>query len=240
MPDRFELALKIACLLLAALVLYEFSRLVARWNPLARTTVPALPTLSGRTNVEAIGKATNPPLAQMPKQAQAASNAVTWQKPGKSETNAVTSQRPATLASNPAPAKVAEGSMPMPFPFPPPMMMMGMKAPELPPATQARVDRIAQSEILAPFIRPLPMALLGIAGDSAFLRAPTGQSGVIKVGGEVGGIKLVRIGTNRVLIEQDGQQKELTVFSGYGGESLLPTPTQPLKAETSREGAGPK
>ena len=33
--------------------------------------------------------------------------------------------------------------------------------------------------------------------------------------------KLLRIGINRVLIEQDGQQKELTIFSGYGSESLL-------------------
>ena len=129
----------------------------------------------------------------------------------------------------------------MPSPFPPPMMgMMGMTGPDLPPAIQTRVDRIAQSEILAPFIRPLPMALLGIAGDSAFLRAPNGQAGVIKEGGEVGGIKLVRIGINRVLIEQDGEQKELTVFSGYGGESLLPKPTQSLKAETPGEAAGSK
>src|SRR6266508_642724 len=122
MPERFELALKIACVALAALLLYEFSRLVSRWNPLARAHVPTLPTLS--TNRDAGGKTTNSPVAQMPKPAQA---------------------------------------------------------------------------------------------------------GVIKEGGEVGGIKLVRIGTNRVLIEQDGQQKELTVFSGYGGESLLPKPTAPLK-----------
>jgi hypothetical protein len=28
-----------------------------------------------------------------------------------------------------------------------------------------------------------------------------------------------------VLIEQGGQKKELTIFSGYGGDSLLPTNT---------------
>ncbi len=236
MPERFELALKIACVALAALLLYEFSRLVSRWNPLARAHVPTLPTLS--TNRDAGGKTTNSPVAQMPKPAQAETNPVSSQKTGKSETNAV-SQKPAAPATNPAPAKIAEGRMPMPSPFPPPMMMgmgmMGMKPPDLPPAIQTRVDRIAQSEIVAPFIRPLPLALLGIAGDSAFVRAPNGQAGVIKEGGEVGGIKLVRIGTNRVLIEQDGQQKELTVFSGYGGESLLPKPTAPLKADTSGE-----
>jgi hypothetical protein len=38
----------------------------------------------------------------------------------------------------------------------------------------------------------------------------------------VGGLKLVRIGVNRVLVEQGGQTNELSIFSGYGSESLLP------------------
>ena len=58
----------------------------------------------------------------------------------------------------------------------------------------------------------MPMALLGIADDDAFLRGPDGQTGMVKEGGELGGIKLLRIGINRVLIEQDGEKKELTVF----------------------------
>jgi hypothetical protein len=41
-------------------------------------------------------------------------------------------------------------------------------------------------------------------------------------GGEMGGLKMLRIGTNRVLVEHEGQQKELTIFSGFGSESLLP------------------
>ncbi len=97
-----------------------------------------------------------------------------------------------------------------------------MRGPPLPPAMQARVDRIIDSEILAPVIRPLPMALLGIAGKDVFLRAPNGQTGLVKEGGELGGVKLLRIGINRVLVEQDGQKKELTIFSGFGSESLLP------------------
>ena len=92
----------------------------------------------------------------------------------------------------------------------------------LPPAVQARVERITQSEILGPVIRPLPMALLGIAGPDAFLRAPNGQTGLLREGEQLGGIKLLRIGTNRVLIEHEQQQKELTLFAGFGGESLLP------------------
>jgi len=110
-------------------------------------------------------------------------------------------------------------------------MMMGpgmpgrTPAPPLPAALQARVDLIVQKEILAPVIRPLPMALLGIVGDTAFLRAANGQTGLVKEGGEVGGLKLIRIGTNRVLVEDQGQPKELMIFSGYGGESLLTQPT---------------
>ena len=95
-------------------------------------------------------------------------------------------------------------------------------APELPLPIRARVDRITDSEILGPVMRPMPMALLGIAGNVTFLRAANGQTGLVKEGDSLGGLKLIQIGTNRVLVEEDGQKKELTIFSGYGGESLLP------------------
>lgn len=92
------------------------------------------------------------------------------------------------------------------------------------PEIQSRIDRIAQSEILGVVSvpKPPPMALLGIAGKDAFLRAPNGQTGLLREGDELGGIKLLKIGTNRVLIEQDKQQKELTLFSGFGSDTLLP------------------
>jgi hypothetical protein len=106
-------------------------------------------------------------------------------------------------------------------PFAPP----GRRVDDLPPAIQARVSRIVDSEILGPVMHPLPMALLGIAGDVAFLRTASGQSGLVKEGDSLGELKLVRIGVNRVLIELDGQKKELMIFSGYGGESLLPKQT---------------
>lgn len=101
----------------------------------------------------------------------------------------------------------------------------GMPGPaaKLPAGIQARVDKIVDSEILAPVMRPLPMALLGIAGETAFLRSASGQTGLAKVGDSVGEIKLLGIGINRVLVEQDGQKKELMIFNGYGGESLLST-----------------
>jgi hypothetical protein len=45
---------------------------------------------------------------------------------------------------------------------------------------------------------------------------------LVKEGEDLGPIKLLRIGTNRVLVEQEGQKKELMIFSGFGGEPLLP------------------
>jgi hypothetical protein len=104
--------------------------------------------------------------------------------------------------------------------------MMG--APDLPPPVQARINRVIESEILGQIIHPQPMALLGIAGDCAFLRAPSGQTGMVKEGDDLGSIKLIRIGTNRVLVEENGRQQELTIFSGFGGDSLLP------KGDTSK------
>ena len=98
----------------------------------------------------------------------------------------------------------------------------GKRGADLPPAVQAQISRITDSEILGPVIHPLPMGLTGIAGDVAFLRTATGQTGLVKEGDSLGDIKLLRIGINRVLIEQGGQKKELTIFSGYGGDSLLP------------------
>ncbi len=104
----------------------------------------------------------------------------------------------------------------------PPGMRGGGKPAELPPEIKARVDRIYESEIFGQVIRPQPMALQGIAGNSAFLRSPSGQTGLVKEGDSLGELKLLRIGINRVLVEQDGKKSELTIFEGYGSESLMP------------------
>jgi hypothetical protein len=98
----------------------------------------------------------------------------------------------------------------------------GKHGADLPPAVQARIHQITESEILAPLMHPMPMGLLGIAGEFAFLRSANGQTGLVKEGDSLDDLKLLRIGVNRVLIEQDGQKKELLIFSGYGGDSLLP------------------
>ena len=63
MLERLEPVLKVICAVLAALLLYQLGRLVAHSDPLARLTIPALPTLPAETNAPASGNATNPPAA---------------------------------------------------------------------------------------------------------------------------------------------------------------------------------
>jgi hypothetical protein len=170
MLERFHPLLRIVCLLLAGLVLYQISGIVARKDSLANLGVES--TFSTLNSPEA-------PAANPGTNAVRGTNAAPGREPVKKQT-------------------------------------------EVPPAVQARVDRITQSEILGPVIRPLPMALIGIAGKDVLLRTANGQTGLLREGEELGGVKLLRIGTNRVLIEHEQQQKELTVFSGVGGETLLP------------------
>ncbi len=98
--------------------------------------------------------------------------------------------------------------------------------PTLPPQVQATIDKIKQSQLLGPDIKPPPMALLGIAGKDVFLRGPNGQTGMIREGEELDGVKLIRVGTNRVVVEHDKQQKELMIFSGFGSETLLSPQTK--------------
>jgi len=45
---------------------------------------------------------------------------------------------------------------------------------------------------------------------------------LLREGEETGGVRLIRIGTNRVLVEHENQKKELTLFSGLGSTTLLP------------------
>jgi len=128
--------------------------------------------------------------------------------------------------------------------FPPGRMMMGGgKPPELPAEIKERVERIVQGEILGQVIRPMPMALLGIAGPHAFLRSPDGQTGMIKEGEKLGNLKLIRIGNNRVLVEEEGEKKELSIFAGLGSETLMPAkepsakenkPNEPLTKSPSK------
>lgn len=94
-------------------------------------------------------------------------------------------------------------------------------ASSLPPNIQDRIKVITGSGLFGPVPRPLPMALLGIAGSEALIRTPHGQTGFLKEGATLGGVKLLRLGINRALIESEGKTQELTIFSGLGGKPLL-------------------
>ena len=70
---------------------------------------------------------------------------------------------------------------------------------------------------------PQPMALLGIAGDCAFLRSASGQTGLVKEGDSLDDIKLFphrhQPGLGRA---GRAAKRILTIFSGYeSSESLL-------------------
>ncbi len=194
----------------------ETNSTVAQISATTGKNAPANPARPGETNL-APTQASRP-TATNSNSSPASDKTRIYAAPGlapeKNDTNAVSAR---TLAQTGPQAFMAQPGM--------------TKMPELPPNIQARIDKIVQSEILAAFMRPMPMALLGIAGQDAFLRAPSGQTGLLKAGDELGGIKLIRIGINRVLIEQAGEQKELTIFSGLGSESLLPKP-KPATNET--------
>jgi hypothetical protein len=247
MFERFERPVKIVCLAMASLLLWQLGGLILGGDPLAHLKIPALPVLPGATNE------TSTP-------AQKETNAAVVTNTGSQGTNVAKSTNAlhgthvvANLTNSPGvegPERTNASSGPKavgsrksgqpegkPASSPEMMAQMmgggmpgggrggGMKKIELPPEVQARVDRIIDSEILGPVQRPMPMALIGIADEEAFIQATNGQTGPVKVGGELGGIKLLRIGVNRVLVEQDGEKKELTLFGGLGGESLMPVTT---------------
>lgn len=235
MLDRFEKPLRIVCMILAAMVVLKASRIAFKKNPLNDLRIPEVPTLSINSAAQPKpGAATNTPVAVKPPDPPtvATTNGAAGTTPANSAANGsapasnVVAQA-STKATNTAPATPAPSPVPPNIPAMPNVGGMpgpggGAKPSTLSPAIQARVQKITDSEILAQVVRPAPMALFGIAGDSAFLRSPSGQTGVIKEGEELGGIKLIKIGFNRVLIEHEGQKKELMIFSGFGGESLLP------------------
>ena len=221
MVERLQPILKLICVSLAALVLYQISHLATRKDPLESLTFLAMPSLLATPEPTKTKKSINPDEsikaatnAVVPTPESGSSNALALkssQPPNSSNSTPNADGRSATRAGSPA-SRPSRG----------PGGMDTAKAANLPPAVQVRVEKITQSEILGTVVRPLPMALLGIAGKDAFLRAPNGQTGLLREGDELGGIKLLRIGTNRVLIEHELQQKELTLFSGFGGETLLP------------------
>ena len=149
-------------------------------------------------------------------------NSVAGTNQAAASTNAPRTEVASVPAHPHAPPGMPMGGMPFMGGGFPGMPGMGGPPAPLPKEIQARVDKIVDSEIFAPVNRPLPMQLIGIAGNTAFLRTDSGQSGLVKEGDSLGNVKLLRIGINRVLVEVDGEKKELMIFEGYGGESLMP------------------
>jgi hypothetical protein len=304
MRERYELALKILCAVLAAFLLVQVGRVVFRPNPLKALKIPALPSLAaadsatnsasastsakGKTNSSGAAlasKSTNSMAALAtgkgasnsitpPITATGGTNSTADHSVGETNThNGKETKMPAVAADAPAktstngvlPGQTGSNSVAAadsgkagtnsptgtntsarskgPASRPDTAMMMGgcpgrpggKKGPDLAPAVQARVDKIVESELLGPVNHPIPMGLLGIAGNVAFLRSPSGQTGLVKEGDELGGLKLLRIGTNRVLVEQSGEKKELMIFSGYGGETLMPKEKEKTNEPTSKQ-----
>jgi hypothetical protein len=251
MPDRSIMLLRLLCLVLAGAFAFQLSKVFLRRDPFKNVRVPpvlrsdvseAKPSTNGPVNTATnlistnIVQKTSTNVTINSNIANAASSKtnLTVLSTNASSTNLVnnatnrvgTNMVSGTNALLP-PGLSSRAMRGGPGPAFPPGMMMGRpgmpgaKAPDLPGPIQARVDKIVNSEILGAIVRPMPMALLGIAGKDAFIRGPNGQTGLVREGEEFGGIKLLKIGINRILIEQENEKKELMLFSGFGGESLL-------------------
>jgi hypothetical protein len=187
MLERYNPFLRIVCLALAGLIIYQISRLAFTRDAIARSKFEAPIVRVESTNKASVE--TNSAIAK---------------------TNVVENK------TNSSAARMPSG-----------MRKPGGPQSNLPADVQAMIDKIKQSQLLGPDIKPPPMALLGIAGKDVFLRGPNGQTGMIREGEDLGGAKLIRIGTNRVIVEHEGQQKELTIFEGFGSETLLEKKDKP-------------
>jgi hypothetical protein len=198
MLERYNPLLRLVCIALIGLIIYQVSRIAFRRDAIARSNFEPLPARVEITNKVTIE--TNAPAVSTNLPAPAATNVVSTNKPTNHNAAVIRAVRSAGGPMGP---------------------MGGAPKQNLPPDVQALVDKIRQSQLLGPDIKPPPMALLGIAGKDVFLRGPNGQTGVIREGEELGGVKLIRVGTNRVVVEENKQQRELMIFSGLGSETLL-------------------
>ena len=196
MLERYNPILRIVCLALVGLILYQVSRLAFKRDAIAVSRLETPVVALGATNRAKV-ETNSPP-----------------------QTNSVANTNAPSTSTNATAAKPANMRPPRSGPGGPPKL-------NVPADVQALLDKIKQSQLFGPEVKPPPMALLGIAGKDVFLRGPNGQTGLIREGEELGGAKLIRIGTNRVLIEHEGRQQELMIFSGFGSETLLEKKDKP-------------
>jgi hypothetical protein len=256
--DRTGQILRLACLILATLVVAQLIRTSFHVSRFFGVHIPHVPTLQTNAVSAPVSVATTPASAADAPATNVQTNASPGGQMAKVSTQSTTNLSTNLVALKPAgtnpvstnvvartgtndngtnhnlSANTNAGPKMAHRPSPPMMMppgmgfggmpgMPGMMGGQvaLPPEIQARVDKIVNSEVFAPVMHPMPMGLLGIAGDTAFIRTDSGQTGLVKEGDSLGGVKLLTIGINRVLVEQGGQKKELTIFDGYGSDSLL-------------------
>ena len=111
-------------------------------------------------------------------------------------------------------------SAPTPWDSSPPAKDSNSEAPPASIELQACLQHLERSGALGRTPGPAPLALFGFAGNSAMLSLPNGQTVMVAEGEERDGVKVLKIDTNRVLLMHEGQQMELTLFSGLGSESL--------------------
>jgi len=112
MSERAGQILRIACLLLAAWVVYELAGMVPRVNPLSHVVIPALPTLAADTNnAPPIAGAKTNVATSAAKGANkpgelASTNAPAHKSTNAAGSNVVTSVQVATAKTNPAPVEM--------------------------------------------------------------------------------------------------------------------------------------
>src|SRR5579872_5682984 len=100
MRERAELLLKLACLALAALVLYQLSRFMTRTSPLEHLGIPALPSLASGSNAPIAEAVTNStPIKETEKKG---TNSVAGKEENKPGTNAITTAEAANKSTNAA------------------------------------------------------------------------------------------------------------------------------------------
>lgn len=83
------------------------------------------------------------------------------------------------------------------------------------------VTIIKKSGVFGSPPKPRPSSLIGIAENVAFIQTPSGSVQGIEIGQTIQNVKVIKIDTNRVLIEENGKQRELTIYSGMGSETLI-------------------
>jgi hypothetical protein len=221
MLERYNPILRLVCLALAGLIVYQISRLAFQRDAVARGRIETPMIRLESTNKAKVETNSSTKGAN----SLASTNSSTSTNSAGKSTNAISSSTNSVAAKTNFPnaamqMRMASGPRRGPSGGAPQMA-------NLPPDVQATIDKIRQSQLLGPDIKPPPMALMGIAGPDVFLRGPNGQTGIIRVGEELGGVKLIRVGTNRVIVEENGQQKELTIFSGFGSETLMEKKDKP-------------